>query len=397
MATPRRAPARSTAGVPIRPVVVLATGLFGIGAAVGGYGTYVTALVARGVDPAVAGGGMSLFLLGQVLVVLPADRLTRSWSPVSVAAVGFLVGALGAAFGGWLSVPAALASRTLLGFGQAIAFIGAMKVVARRTRGADTATAQGLLGAGFTLGFAVGMATTPLLFDVNPAVPALAAGAAIVVGLVGAAAFETVGIEPVQPLAAYLDAVRSPMAVMLGLGNMAAFGFMMVAGTWYSELLASIEAVATTSALVGFALATVVGRSVGGFAARQIGAVRTVGWSLAALAVFLGVIAVAVAANATLVLLAGVVLTGLAFGMPFGPLFSLAFTELSPDAGVTLVGMLAIGNLGALIFPWLVGRLLAATASFAPGFLVMALTVVLITVGWSLTIQQWTTSSGARS
>lgn len=376
-----------TAGLPIGPIAILATGLFGLGMAVGGYGTYVTALVGRGVAPGVAGAGMSLFLLGQVLVVVPADRLTRSWSPVAVVAVGFGVATVGAALGGWLSLPAALASRTLLGFGQATAFIGAMKFVARRTHGIDTAAAQGFLGAGFTLGFAVGMAATPALFDLDATVPALAAAAVILAGLAGAATLEAAGTEPVQSLIAYVDALRSPAAVMLGLANMAAFGFMMVAGTWYTQLLVEVPAIATTPALVGFALATVVGRSLGGVAARRVGSVHTVGWSLVGLTVLLGGIGVGVAADEPLVLLAGVVLTGLAFGLPFGPLFSLAFTELSPDAGVTLVGMLAIGNIGALAFPWLVGRLLADTASFAPGFFVMAFSVAAITVGWVLTVR----------
>jgi len=47
-------------------------------------------------------------------------------------------------------------------------------------------------------------------------------------------------------------------------------------------------------------------------------------------------------------------LTGFGFGIPFGPLFSLAFSELADDPGVTLSGMLLVGNGGALAYPWLV-------------------------------------------
>jgi DHA1 family inner membrane transport protein len=48
--------------------------------------------------------------------------------------------------------------------------------------------------------------------------------------------------------------------------------------------------------------------------------------------------------------------------------------------------MTAVGNAGALAYPWLVGRLLSETASYVPGFAVMTLTVVAVAVLWAVSI-----------
>lgn len=84
--------------------------------------------------------------------------------------------------------------------------------------------------------------------------------------------------------------------------------------------------------------------------------------------------------------------TGFGFGVPFGPRFALAFSRLADDPGVTLVGMLAVGNGGALAYPWLVGRLLTATAGYAAGFAAMGATVAAIRLLWT-----WTVGYGDRS
>ncbi|MFC4551101.1 MULTISPECIES: MFS transporter [Halorussus] len=373
--------------LPRRAIAVLGTGLFGIGLSVGGYGAYVSLLIDRGVSPDVAGLGMSLFLLGQLVVVLPADRLSRVVPVGRVAAAGLLLGGVGAALGGVTSLPAVLASRSLLGLGQGTAFVASMKHVGRTTTGGDTATAQGLLGALFTLGFAAGLAATPVVLDpFGPTLPAVVAAAAVAVG--GASAFRLGSVEtrPPPSLGTYLDPFVSPTGLALGLGNMATFGFLMVAATWYADVLERAPAFPATAVLVGFALATVVGRGVGGWLSRRVGERATVEFSLLGLAGLLGAIAAAVVADAPLLLAVALVGTGLGFGVPFGPLFGLAFSELADDAGATLVGMLVVGNLGALVYPWLVGRLLASTASYAAGFGVMAASVAGVWLLWRATV-----------
>ena len=372
--------------LPRRAMAVLGAGLFAVGVSVGGYGAYVTLLISRGVAPDAAGLGMTLFLLGQFLVVLPADRLSRSVPVAYVAALGFLLAGVGAALGSVPTRDATFLSRSLLGLGQGTAFIAAMKYVGRRTARADTATAQGLLGAMFTSGFALGLATTPWILDrFGPVVPALGAAAVAFVGAAGSISLAGIRTEPVRPIGTYLRPFVSPAGLALGLGNMATFGFLMVAGTWYTDVLATFPALPSAPTLIGFAVATVVGRLVGGVLSRRIGERATVGASLVALALLLGGIAIAIRLEAGLPLMLALMGTGLCFGVPFGPLFGLAFSELADDPGVTLVGMLAIGNLGALVYPWLVGRLLADTSSYAAGFTALALTVAVVWTLWRVT------------
>lgn len=372
--------------VPWTAIGVIGLGLFGLGLAVGGYGAYVSALIARGVSPDAAGFGMSLFLLGQLLVVVPADRLTRTAPVERVATLGFAVAGIGIALGGALTLEATYVSRLLLGLGQGTAFVGGMKYVGLRTTGADTATAQGMLGALFTLGLACGLAVGPVA--VSALGPTIPAGVTAIIALSGSALTSQLPVvsgNAMTALRAYLDPFTSASGLALGLGNMATFGFLMVASTWYTELLAGVVLPAT-AVLVGFALATVLGRGLGGWLSRGYGERATVGGTLLGLALVLVGLAVAIATGSEPGIGLGLVLTGFGFGIPFGPLFSLAFSELADDPGVTLSGMLLVGNGGALAYPWLVGWLLAATESYAAGFGAMGLTVAAVWTLWSKTV-----------
>ena len=376
-----------TDDLPTRALSVLGLGLFGMGLAVGSYGESVARLLARGVSPGVAGLGMTLFLLGQLVVVAPADRLTRTRRSAWVAAVGLLAGAAASVVAIGDGVGAALASRALLGLGQGAAFVGAMKHVGRRTPRERVATAQGFLGALFTLGLAVALAAAPTAFD-SAGVAASMGGIAVVVvaGALGAPTLRSAGTEAVVPARAYLAPLRSRVGLALGLGNMATFGFLMVATTWYTDALASVPEVPATPTLLAFAATTVVGRFLGGLLSARQGERAVVGQWLLGLAVALAGMAVGVHWDAPAVLVAAVAGTGLGFSVPFGPLFALAFSNLADDAGVTLVAMLAVGNAGALVYPWLVGELVAATASYAAGFAAMSVTVLGVWVLWRVAV-----------
>ncbi|MFB6269773.1 MAG: MFS transporter [Halobacterium sp.] len=370
-------------GLPRRALAVLGVGLLGMGLAVGSYGAAVARLLERGVPPGVAGLGMTLFLVGQLVVVAPADRLTRTRRSAWVAAAGLAAGAAASVLATAETVPATLASRSLLGLGQGAAFVGAMKHVGYRTPDDLVATAQGLLGALFTLGLAVALAAAPVTFA-TVGLPTTMVGVAAVValGVVGAPFLARAGDERVVPFRDYLAPLRSPTGLALGLGNMATFGFLMVATTWYEAALDGVTGVPTTAALVAFAATTVVGRALGGVLAARVGDQTVVRHSMLGLAAVLAGMAAGVHYDSAVVLVAAVAGTGLGFSVPFGPLFALAFSDLAEDAGVTLVAMLAVGNAGALAYPWLVGELVAATSTYAAGFAAMSATVLGVWVLW---------------
>lgn len=383
-----------TDDLPTRALSVLGLGLFGMGLAVGSYGESVARLLDRGVSPGVAGLGMTLFLLGQLVVVAPADRLTRTRRSAWVATGGLLAGGVAAALTIGDGVITALTARTLLGLGQGAAFVGAMKHVGRRTPQAQVATAQGFLGALFTLGLAVALAAAPSAFEYFDAAASMGGVAVVVLaGALGAPTLRSAGAEAVVPMRTYLAPLQSRVGLALGLGNMATFGFLMVATTWYTDALAGVPAVPATPTLVAFAATTVVGRFLGGLLSTRIGERAVVGHWLLGLAVALAGMAAGVQWGAPVVLVAAVAGTGLGFSVPFGPLFALAFSNLAEDAGVTLVVMLAVGNAGALAYPWLVGELVAATETYATGFAAMAATVVGVWLLWRVAVRSASISS----
>lgn len=370
-------------GIPRRPVVIFGFGMFGLGLAVGGFGAYVNELVARGIDPGTAGFGSTLFLFGQFAAVLPADVLSRRWSIRYVALGGLLLGALGVALGGILSLEVHLLSRLLLGLGSGVIFLTIMKYAGRRAEGTTVARLQGLLGAFFTLGLAVGIAAMPWAVEqFGPVSPSVVASLPLFGSALLAPSVRPVRTASVVPLRAYLTPFGNAFGISLGLANAASFGLLIVATTWYTDIVSAEQALPAGLVLTGFAIATFVGRTGSGWLTVFTTESRAVGGSLLFLAATLALVAVALSVESNLLLSTALVLTGLGFGLPFGSLFSLAFASLKSDAGVLLVGMTALGNAAALAYPWLIGWLLVATDSYVAGFVVMALSVLAVTLLW---------------
>lgn len=368
---------------PSRAVAVLGLGLFGIGLAVGGFGTYVNSLISRGVAPDAAGFGSTLFLLGQLLVVYPADVASRRWSIRHAGAAGLVLATVGTALGGVVSVPINYASRLLLGLGLGTAFLTTMKYAGRRTAGGQTARVQGLLGAMFTLGLAVAIPVMPIAVEVaGPVAPSVLAAVPVAVGAFFALFLQQVETVSRPRIGTYIDAFRNPAGLALGLGNAASYGLLIVAITWYTDVATRLPGIPVALVLAGFAAATFLGRSWSGWLTAVATERGAVGGSLLFLTVALSIVAASLVAESPLGLGVGLVLTGGGFGLPFGPLNSLAFANIGTDPGVLLVGMAALGNGAALLYPWLIGWLLGASGSYAVGFMLLALSVLAVTVLW---------------
>jgi len=366
-----------------RPLAIFGPGLFGMGLAVGGFGTYVTELIARGVDPGVAGFGATLFLFGQFAVVWPTDVFARLSSVPLAAVVGFGLGAVGTALGGVLSIPIALGGRLLLGFGMGATFLAVMTYAGLCVDNRHIARLQGLLGATFTLGVAVGIAVTPwAVAQYGSVLPSFVAAVPVAASMILVLGLSPVKSREYRHLTEYVHAFRTSGSIGLGLANGASYGLLIVAITWYTNALDRVPELPTTIVLTGFAAATFVGRTYSG----RLGTVTTrryaVEIGLVFLTVSLGLVAIGLWFGSPLVLAFALVLTGIGFGLPFGPLFSLAFDSVEVDAGVLLVGMTAIGNAVALAYPWLVGQLLEATSGYAAGIAAMSLSTAVVVVFW---------------
>ena len=369
--------------LPKRAVAVLGTGLFGMGLSVGGFGTYVTELVVRGIAPGVAGFGSTLFLFGQFAAVWPADVLSRRSSIRLAVASGLGLGAAGTALGGALSLPIALGGRLLLGVGMGATFLLSMTYVGLYADDGDVAQTQGLLGATFTLGLAVGIAVTPqAVASVGPTLPAIAAAVPVAVSTLLAPSLRPTEPREHRPFGTYVSAFRNPTGVALGLANAASYGLLIVATTWYTDILSRVPELPAVLVLTGFATATFLGRTYSGWLTTITTRRRAVEAGLVFLAGALGAVAVALWLGLPSLLAVALVLTGAGFGLPFGPLFSLAFANIGADAGVLLVGMTALGNIVALAYPWLVGQLLEATAGYTAGFVLLSLSTVVVVAVW---------------
>jgi len=371
-----------------RPLATFGPGLFGMGLAVGGFGTYVTELVVRGVDPSVAGFGATLFLFGQFAAVWPTDVFARLSSVPLAALVGFGFGAVGTALGGILSIPVALGGRLLLGLGMGATFLAVMTYAGLCVKNKRTARLQGLLGATFTLGLAVGIAVTPwAVAQYGSALPAFVAAVPVAMSMILVPRLSPVESREYRQFTEYVHAFRTSDGIGLGLANGASYGLLIVAITWYTNALDRVPELPTTIVLTGFAVATFVGRTYSG----RLGTATTrryaVEIGLVLLAVSLGMVAVALWFGFSHVLAFAIILTGIGFGLPFGPLFSLAFDSVEVDPGVLLVGMTAIGNVVALAYPWLVGRLFEATAGYGAGIAAMSLSTAVVIVFWHRVFQ----------
>jgi DHA1 family inner membrane transport protein len=368
---------------PWRAVGVLGSGLFGFGLAVGSFGTYVERLIAAGVAPDAAGFGSTLFLLGQLVVVYPSDVATRRYSVRATAAAGMALGAVGTALGGVLSVPANYAARLVLGFGLGGTFLAAMKYAGRRAPPGTTARVQGVLGATFTLGLAVGIPVVPpAVGAVGPLAPAALSALPVAAGALLAPTLAPVSTDGYRRPAAYVDAFRNPAGLALGLGNAASYGLLVVATTWYTDVVAGVSALSSTLVLAGFAAATFVGRTWSGWLTAVTTERRAVGGALLFLAGSLALVAVALSTGSVGLLGVGLVATGAGFGLPFGPLNSLAFANLGADPGVLLVGMGVLGYGAALGYPWLVGWLLGTTSGYTAGFVALSVSVFAVGAAW---------------
>ncbi|HEX5465929.1 MAG TPA: MFS transporter [Candidatus Limnocylindrales bacterium] len=347
-----------------------------------------------GLSDASAGAMATAFFAGSAATMLLGGSLADRFGARLMVTLGFALVVISNIGCGLLapSYPILLAWRVVGGIGTGISFPAGSAYLTQTSRSGGSHFALGLYGAGFLLGSA-----STFLF-----MPALAGPghdwrlAYVVSGLgVGLCFLFWLAWAPRVPKGATSglrasktgssgSGLRAAMSVrnswLLALCHTCGFGLAMILGTWVTSFL-------TRDFGLGLALAGglgslvlvmgIVGRFGGGVAVeRGLPPFLVIRASLAVCA--LGLLAMALAGDQLWLALAGVVVTGLAIGLPYASLFdgAAASAPSSPASAQALVGW--GGTMVAVVGPPLVGGLLDLTGGFPAGFTTLAVFSALV-------------------
>ena len=333
-------------------------------------------------------GGASTILFGGIVADRIGTKLAVTAGFVLVVVSNLGIGLASPTF------PALLAWRVLGGLGGGFSFAAGASYTRSIFDDRGRHLAQGLYGAAFLLGSSVTLVYIPVLAGPEGDWRRAFAISAVAVAIVWVAWTWLAPREPPSGIrggmgAAFVRAVTERNTVLLALCHMCGFGMAMVIGTWVTLYLVNSFGLAVTLAAslgsVGLVLG-IVGRISGG-AILEVGVrpVLLIRASLAAAAIGLAGMALATLlappAGPVAAMIA-VIVTGLGVGLPYAAVFNGAAASV-PESSASAQAIVGWGGLLiAIVGPPVVGGLLDASGSFAAGFLVLAL-VVLVVLGLS--------------
>ena len=327
-----------------------------------------------------AGALASATILSHTALQLPAGYLADRIGVKRSVELGAVVVALSTMASGLApGIEALLVSRFVLGLGTATVFVSALTCVNLAVPPERRVVAQGFFGASANVGVLM-----VLLFSERVARWGGWRGVFLAEGIV------ILGIAWLFATRLRLDESRSRTApaswratlldrplYLLGLAHTLSYGVFTALSTWAAALLfegygIGLEWAGPLAALLP--AASVTARSLGG--ALSVGRERQV-IVVSTFATAAGVGLLAIGPGPHLVLLVLVVL-GCSTSLPFGSIFSYV-SYVSPQGasgrGFSLVNF--VGNVGALLFPPMIGYALDATGSFGPGFGLVAASALL--------------------
>lgn len=252
-----------------------------------------------------------------------------------------------------------LLAKAVAGIGSGIAFVGGVRYIVGLYGGARSHFGQGMYGAGYPLGSALGLQLMPAL--------ALAFGGwrgaflsssvlLLVVLILYSAAAPSVGSATVR--GNILDALRNANARWCAIEHASGFGLSLATGTWVSvyflrEFGASLVAAGALGSLI--LVTAVLMRPLGGYLLARGVATSIAVMRAAQMANLVGLTLVALPGRPLAVALAGVVLVGAGVSLPYAAVFNTAAASLprAPGAAqsLTAVG----GTVGAVIGAPLMG------------------------------------------
>jgi MFS family permease len=333
-----------------------------------------------GVSPAQAGLLSTMFFGPMLLTMLPSGPWIDRYGGKRVTVLCYsliVAGTLGMGLGAGLTE--LFVARAVAGIGAGICFLAGISYTRAMAPPGRRLLAQGLYGGVYLLSSGLTVYAMPALAD-----PFGWRGAFVVTGAVFAGVWLIYALlaPPDAGLPSpggLLPALRNRNALILSCVHMAGFGLAMVVATWAAVYLVHdyglpLQAASLLGSLV--LLGGIVWRPLGGVLVdrRVVGSRRLIRVSLA---IALGALGWLAAPSPGLAWgIAGLLLVGLATGLPYAAVFNGAAAAVpdSPASAQALVGW--AGAILVLAAPPLIGGLLEATDSFAAGYLTLALFVL---------------------
>jgi predicted MFS family arabinose efflux permease len=249
------------------------------------------------------------------------------------------------------SYPALLGAKAVGGVGAAFGFLAGARYVQRRYGEARPHLGQGVYGAGYPLGSAMGLWGMPPLAVMWGWHGAFWA-TSVLMALVLAAWLWATPVTRLPRPGTMLDAARCRNCWWTTVQHAAGFGLVFAAATWITTFLVRefalpLEASGPLGSIL--LVIAVIARPIGGYlVARE--RVRTVIVMRAAqLTILVGIVLIALPGRPLLAALLGAIALGLGGGLPYSPVFITAAASL-PSAPSAAQGITAIGGLlGTLV------------------------------------------------
>lgn len=244
-----------------------------------------------------------------------------------------------------------LLAKAIGGLGAGFAFLAGIRYVQRRYGDARPHFGQGLYGAGYPLGSAIGLWAMPplaLLWDWRGAF----AVTSLLIAVVLIAWLFATPVSRMRRPGTMLDAARCLNCWWTLVQHAAGFGLVFAAATWITTfLLREFALPLEASGLLGSILlvVAVVARPIGGFlVAREHVGTRVV-MRVAQLTILIGIALIALPGRPLAAALAGAIAMGFGGGLPYSAVFNTGAASL-PTAPSAAQGLTALGGLlGTLI------------------------------------------------
>lgn len=244
-----------------------------------------------------------------------------------------------------------LLAKAIGGIGAGFGFLAGIRYIQRRYGDSRPHFGQGLYGAGYPLGSAIGLWGMPplaLLFDWRGAF----AATSLMIALVLVVWLKASPVVRMQRPGTMLDAARCLNCWWTCIQHAAGFGLVFAAATWVTTFLVrEFDLPLQVSGLLGSILliVAVIARPIGGYLVAREHVRTLLVMRAAQLTVLSGVVLIAFPGRPLAAALAGAVALGLGGGLPYAAVFNTGSASL-PSAPSAAQGLTALGGLlGTLV------------------------------------------------